>query len=116
LSRYGSPTITAETLEQYLNEISSQSQIFKFSGTLSQKLQQAQDILEQTNRVNTEPQLKAQLLALWLNQAADYSTNYQIEGKYAQQIIQSTENAIKNRQTRNYGYWQELCEQFNNLT
>ena len=116
LDRNGQSSIDAATLEQYLNHVTSQSQTFRFRGTQNQKFQQAANILDPPYRGNTETKLKAQLLALWLNQAAEWTTDFQVDGKTAQQIIQGSENTLQNRQTSRCDYWQKLCEQFNNLT
>jgi hypothetical protein len=63
-----------------------------------------------------ESQLKAQLLALWLNQIAGWTQGYTIDGKSSQQVIQGSENALQNRQAAKYGTWRGLCERFNNLS
>jgi hypothetical protein len=110
------PKIDASTLEQYLNQISSQSKVFKFTGTRLQKFQQALNTLTLPNRASMESQLKAQLLALWLNQIAGWTQGYTIDGKSSQQVIQGSENALQNRQAAKYGTWRGLCERFNNLS
>jgi len=115
LCKGNQPKIDASTLEQYLNQISSQSNIFKFTGTRQQKFQQAQNILTLPKKANAEPQLKAQLLGLWLNQIAGWTTGYKLEGKTSQQIIQGSEGVLRNKQTSKYDSWRSLCERFNNL-
>jgi hypothetical protein len=115
LDKSGKPQIDAQTLEQYLNQITSQSQIFKFTGTQQQKLQKALDMLEMPRNPTMEDKLKAQLLALWLNYAAGWTEDYTLQGMNAWQTIQSSENALQNHQTRQYEYWKNLCEDFNNL-
>jgi hypothetical protein len=109
-------TVDPTTLEQYLNQINAQSNIFKFTGTRNQKFQQALNILNPSGYVNTETKLKTQLLALWLNQIADWTENYTVDHKTAQQIIQGSETALLNHQTNKYATWKNLCELFNNLT
>ena len=116
LNRNGQPNIDAATLEQYLDQIDSQSPTFRFTGARNQKFQQAINILNSPTKANSETKLKAQLLALWLNQAAEWTTGYQVDGKTAQQIIQGSENALTNHQTSRYDYWRSLCERFNNLS
>lgn len=106
--------IPPATLEQYLNQITSQSKIFKFTGTQKQKFQQALNILEPKHS-SMEAKLKAQLLALWLNYVAAWTEGYTLEGMTAQQIIQDSENALLNHQTSQYEYWKNLCAKFNNL-
>jgi hypothetical protein len=116
LNRNGQPNIDAATLEQYLDQIDSQSPNFRFTGARSQKFQQAINILNSPTRANSEIKLKAQLLVLWLNQAAEWTTGYQVDGKTAQQIIQGSENVLTNHQASRYDYWRSLCERYNNLS
>lgn len=111
----GHQQVSSTQLEQYLNQISAQSQIFEFTGTRKQKFQQALNILDLPRRPSMETKLKAQLLALWLNYAAGWTEGWTIEGKTAWQIIQGSENALQNHQTSQYEYWKNLCDRFNNL-
>jgi len=115
LDKNGKPQIDAQTLERYLNQITSQSKIFNFTGTQKEKFQQALNILEPSNHSSMEAKLKAQLLALWLNYVAGWTGGYTYNGKTAQQIIQSSENALLNHQTSKYEYWKNMCDGFNNL-
>lgn len=114
LCKNGNPQVSAATLEQYLDQISSQSPIYEFTGTRKQKFQQALNILDPPNHSNMEAKLKAQLLALWLNYMAGWTGGYKYKGKTAQQIIQGSENALLNH-TGNYEYWKNTCDGFNNL-
>jgi hypothetical protein len=70
LDKNGKPQIDAQTLERYLNQITSQSKIFNFTGTQKEKFQQALNILDSPKHSSMEAKLKAQLLALWLNYVA----------------------------------------------
>ncbi|MEM2281758.1 MAG: hypothetical protein QXZ68_07235, partial [Candidatus Bathyarchaeia archaeon] len=88
---------------------------FKFTGPLRQKFQQAYNILEMPKRPTMLDKLKAQLLALWLNQVAGYTQGYTLKGMTAPKIIQGSENAILNGWTNQYEYWKDLCEKFNNI-
>jgi hypothetical protein len=115
LCRGGKPQVPAETLEQYLNEISSQSEIFNFTGTRNQKFQQALDILSRYTSSNKEAKLKAHLLALWLNYVAGWTEGYKYKGMTAWEIIQGSETALLNNQTNKYEYWKDMCDGFNNL-
>ncbi|MEM2911520.1 MAG: hypothetical protein QW146_03340 [Candidatus Bathyarchaeia archaeon] len=115
LGKPGNPQIPPETLENYLNQITTQSAVFKFTGTQNQKFQQALTILNPPWHSNNEAKLKAQLLALWLNHVAGWTEGYTYNGMTAQQIIQGSENALTNHQTWQYEYWKNLCEAFNNL-
>jgi hypothetical protein len=115
LDKRGKPQIDAQTLEQYLNQINSQSQIFKFTGTQQQKLQQALSILEMPKRPTMLDKLEAQLLALWLNYIAGWTEGYTLNGMTAQDIIEGSESAITNQLTGKYEYWKDLCESFNKL-
>jgi len=115
ICKSGDPQVGESTLEQYLNQITSQSKIFKFTGTWKQKFQQALAILQPPEHSNMEAKLKAQLLALWLNYVAGWTGGYTYNGKTAQQIIQSSENALLNHQTSKYEYWKNMCDGFNNL-
>jgi archaellum component FlaG (FlaF/FlaG flagellin family) len=114
LGKLGKPQIPAEDLENYLNQITRQSQIFKFTGTRQQKFQQALHILNPIGS-SMEAKLKAQLLALWLNHVAGWTEGYTLNGMTAQQIIQGSENALLKHQTNKYEYWKNLCDKFNNL-
>jgi hypothetical protein len=115
LDKRGKPQIDARTLEQYLNQINSQSQIFKFTGTQQQKLQKALDILEMPKRPTMLDKLKAQLLTLWLNSVAGWTEGYTLNGMTAQDIIEGSENAITKQLTGEYECWKDLCESFNKL-
>lgn len=70
LCKSGRPQVPASTLLTYLNQISNKSAIFKFTGTQTQKFQQALNILSPSISANMKDKLKAQLLALWLNYVA----------------------------------------------
>ena len=107
--------IPSPTLEQYLDEISAQSQIFEFTGTQKQKFRQALEILKPPRRSSMEAKLKAQLLALWLNYVAGWTEGYKLEGMTAWDIIQGSENALLNNETSEYEYWKNMCDRFNNL-
>jgi hypothetical protein len=111
----GKQHIPSTTLEHYLDQISSQSPIFEFTGDRKQKFQQALSLLDPPNHSNMKAKLKAQLLALWLNYVAGWTEGYTVEGMNAQQIIQGSENALLNNLTNKYGYWKNLCDRFNNL-
>jgi|SRR5271157_630691 len=100
------------TLENCLNQITVQSRIFRFTGTQNQKLTQALNIL-QTPSTSMESKLKAQLLTLWLNYAAGWTAGHTLQGMTDKQIIDGSENALINKQTQKYGYWENLCESFN---
>jgi hypothetical protein len=95
LCKSGNSQVPAATLLTYLNQISSQSAIFTFTGTQTQKFQQ--------------------LLALWLNYVSGCSGGYNYGGYTDQQIIQGSQNALLNHQTGNYEYWKNLCDGFNNI-
>jgi hypothetical protein len=107
--------IASETLENWLDQISAKSSVMKFTGLKKEKFQQALNMLEMPKRSKIEDKLKAQLLALWLNYVAGWTEGYTLQGMNAWQTIQSSENALQNHQTRQYEYWKNLCEDFNNL-
>jgi len=111
----GNQHIPTATLEQHLNEISSQSEVFKFTGTQQQKFQQVLDILSPPKHSSMEAKLKAQLLALWLNYASGWTGGYTLEGMTAYEIIQGSENALNTGATEEYEYWKDMCDRFNNL-
>jgi len=115
LSKAGKPQIDPETLESYLDQISAQSSIYEFTGTRTQKFQNASKILSPPWHSNMEAKLKAQLLALWLNYIAGWTEGYTHKGMTAWQIIQGSENALLNKQTWRYEYWKNMCDGFNNL-
>jgi len=115
LNKPGKPQIPPETLEQYLNTISAQSPIYEFTGTRTQKFQQALNILNPPWHSNMEAKLKAHLLALWLNYVAGWTEGYKYKGMTAWEIIQGSENALLNNQTNKYEYWKNMCDGFNNL-
>jgi len=112
----GRQHIPSATLEQYLDQITSQSQIFSFTGTQRQKFQQALDILSPPQRSSMEAKLKAQLLALWLNYVAGWTNGYKIDGMTAEEIIEGSENALTTPIPAEYEYWKNLCDRFNNIT
>jgi hypothetical protein len=101
------------TLENYLDQITRQSRIFRFTGTQKQKLTQTLNILQIPNPTSMENKLKAQLLALWLNYAAGWTAGRTLQGMTAKQIIDGSENALISHQTQKCGYWEGLCECFN---
>ena len=111
----GRQHIPSPTLEQYLDEITAQSQIFEFTGTQKQKFRQALEILKPPRRSSMEAKLKAQLLALWLNYVAGWTEGYKLEGMTAWDIIQGSENALLSNETSEYEYWKNMCDRFNNL-
>jgi hypothetical protein len=115
LCRQGDPELNATALAQYLNQITNQSKVFNFTGTQAQKFQQALSLLTPPDKSSMEAKLKAQLLALWLNYAAGWTEGWTLQGMFAQQIIQSSENALINHQTALYTYWKNLCDSFNGL-
>lgn len=106
--------VTPAALKDYLTDINRQSNVFSFKGTQTQILQQALNILN-PQKQTSENTLKQQLLALWLNMQADQTGGLKVDGKTAQQIIDSSENVLLARQTSRYGTYASLCERFNNL-
>jgi hypothetical protein len=108
-------TMDASTLEQYLDQVSAQSKIFKFTGSQTQKFQQALNVLNPPNNANSETNLKTQLLTLSLNQMAGWTTNFKIDSKTANTIIQNTETIFIKHQTNQYPIWKAVCESFNKL-
>jgi len=115
LSKPGKPQIDPETLEDYLDQISTNSPIYEFTGTRTQKFQNASKILNPPWHSNMRVKLLAQLLALWLNYVAGWTEGYTYKGMTAWRIIQGSENALINNQTSQYEYWKNMCEGFNNL-
>lgn len=115
LDKWGKPQIPAETLEQYLNQISTLSPIYEFTGTRTQKFQNASKILSPPWNSNMEAKLKAHLLALWLNYVAGWTEGYKYKGMTAWEIIQGSENVLINNQKTMYEYWKNMCDGFNNL-
>jgi hypothetical protein len=115
LCRDGKPQVPAATLEEYLDQISSQSEVFDFTGTRKEKFQQALNILSPSTRSSMEAKLKAQLLALWLNYVAGWTEGWTVDGMTAQEIIEGSEYALTHNQTWKYQYWKDLCDDFNNL-
>ena len=114
LCRGGKPQVPAETLENYLDQISTNSPIYEFTGTRTQKFQNASKILSPP-WYNMEAKLKAQLLALWLNYVAGWTEGWTLNGMTAWQIIQGSENALLKHRTNKYEYWKDMCDGFNNL-
>jgi hypothetical protein len=117
LCKYGKPQVPADDLENYLDEISSQSEVFAstFTGSRKQKFEKALDILSPSWYSSMKAKLKAQLLALWLNYVAGWTEGYKYKGMTAWEIIQGSENALLNNQTKKYEYWKNMCDGFNNL-
>ncbi|MGB9778605.1 MAG: hypothetical protein ACPLW8_04290 [Candidatus Bathyarchaeales archaeon] len=115
LDKRGKPQVPADTLENYLDQISTQSLIYEFTGTRTEKFQNASKILSAPWYSNMEAKLKAQLLALWLNYVAGWTEGYTYKGMAAWEIIQGSETALLNHQTNKYEYWKDMCDGFNNL-
>ena len=115
LFRRGRLRIPTATLEHYLDKISSQSEIFDFTGSRREKFWQAIAILRTRFRSSMEAKLNAQLLALWLNYVAGWTDGYTYEGMNAWQIIQGSENVLLSHETEEYEYWKDMCDGFNNL-
>jgi hypothetical protein len=111
----GKPQVPAKDLENYLDQISTQSPIYEFTGSRTQKFKQALNILDPPNHSNMEAKLKAQLLALWLNYMAGWTEGYKVNGKTAWDIIQGSEYALTYDKTSEYEDWKNLCDDFNNL-
>ncbi len=111
----GKPQVPAKDLENYLDQISTQSPIYEFTGSRTQKFKQALNILDPPNHSNMEAKLKAQLLALWLNYMAGWTEGYKVNGKTAWDIIQGSEYALTHNKTSKYEDWKNLCDDFNNL-
>ena len=111
----GESYLSLSELENYLDQISRQSQVFKFTGTQKQKFAQAISILQTQSNSGMEAKLEQQLLTLWLNQVAGWTAGYTLGGTTAQQIIQGSENALIYHRTNQYEYWENLCERFNSL-
>lgn len=106
--------IPKEKLEGYLDQITTQSDVFDFTGTQIRKFKQALETLK-TRGLCEETKLKAQLLALWLNHVVGYAEGYKLSEMTAYQIIQGSETALANHQTSQYKYWKNLCSNFNKL-
>lgn len=107
--------INPDSLEEYLDQISTESDIFSFTGTRKQKFDIAFEILSMPKRSSTEVQLKAHLLALWLNYLSGLADGYTIDEMTAKMIIDGSEEALFYGQTETYEYWKNLCDEFNNL-
>lgn len=111
----GKQHIPSETLEQYLDQITSQSDVFDFSGEQNEKFQTALNILKPPQRSSMKAKLKAQLLALWLNHASERTGGYTLEEMTDSEIIQGSEDALNSVAVEEYEYWKDLCDRFNNL-
>jgi hypothetical protein len=107
--------IAPETLENWLDRISTESSVMKFTGLKEEKFQQALNTLKAPKYPTMEDKLKAQLLTLWLNYVAGWTEGYTLQGMDARQIIQGSEDALQNQQTYRYEYWKDLCKDFNDL-
>jgi hypothetical protein len=108
-------TTDSSTFERYLDQVSDQSKIFKFTGSQTQKFQQVLNALNPSNGGNSETNVRTQLLALWLNQKADWTTHFTIDNKNSNTIIQNTETILIKHQTNQYQISKTICESFNNL-
>jgi len=106
--------IPAETLEEYLDEITSESNVYSFTGTQTEKFRQAFIILKIPRPRTIERRLKAHLLALWLNDVAGFADGWKYASMTSGEIIQGSENALVD-QTGRYRYWKNKCDGFNNL-
>lgn len=106
--------IPKEKLEEHIDQITTQSDVFGFTSTQTQKFKQALEALK-TRGSCMETKLKAQLLALWLNHVAGFADGYKLSGMTAYEIIQGSETALVNDEIDQYKYWRNLCSSFNKL-
>lgn len=106
-----------DLLERYLDKINASSIVFNgsFTGSREEKFDTASEILSMPKRSSTEIQLKAHLLALWLNYLSGLTDGYTIDEMTAKMIIDGSEEALFYGQTETYEYWKNLCDEFNNL-
>jgi hypothetical protein len=111
----GKAQVDPETLEQYLDEITSSSDVFEFDDSREEKFKVAYKILRIEFGSSMEAKLKAHLLALWLNYVADWTEGYTLDGMTAYEIIEGSENALDTGATTEYEDWKILCDDFNNL-
>ncbi|MGF3585339.1 MAG: hypothetical protein ACQXXD_06450 [Thermoplasmatota archaeon] len=111
----GNLHIPAEILEQYLDEITSESSVYSFTGTQTEKFEQAFTILKIPHPRTMERRLKAHLLALRLNDVAGFADGWKYNGMTSGEIIKGSEKALVNHLTGQYKYWKNMCDGFNNL-
>jgi len=107
--------IHAETLEQYLDEITSESNVYSFTGSQTDKFKESFNILKIPRPRTMENRLKAHLFALWLNDVSGFADGWKYAGMTSGKIIQGSENALINHQSVQYRYWKNMCDGFNNL-
>jgi hypothetical protein len=106
-----------QTLESYLANITSRSQIFNFSNTTLENFQEAYAILS-LGGPSQENLLKRELLALWLNTVSGYTEGYRLTlsngtSLTSEQVIGLAEQALLNGDTTEYEQLKDLCEEFN---
>lgn len=109
----GSLIVTTEELEQYLDQVSIESEVFHFSGSQKEKFEQALDILKRACSPAVKSRLEGKLFALWLNYVAGWMECLTIEGMIAYEVILGSEHALLNNMKSEYRYWRDLCHKFN---
>ncbi len=108
-----------EEIEEYLDNVSSLSRIFSFSGSTVDKLVDAYNTLMPHSRHSDMSQkLKAQLLALWLNYVSGYASGHTIptsdgSSLTAYDIIIEAENVLINSEHDRMELMKDLCESYN---
>jgi hypothetical protein len=115
---YGRAHLSLDELLQYLHSVGEQSRVFSFNTTIYDVLQEAYITLKLVDASNHELKLKAQLLALWLNKVANYTSGYSLElpnGTVltADEIINIVETALLNEEVDKYESLALLCEEYN---
>lgn len=115
LRRKGEAQVDPDTLEELLDEISAESEVFEFTGSREEKIKAAYKILRVRFFSSMEAKLKAQLLALWLNYVAGWTEGYTLDGMTAIEIIEGSEGVLNTGATNEYEYWKNLCDKFNNI-
>ena len=111
----GNPMVDQAVLEDWLDAVSFQSEVFEFVGTQTDKFNQAFDILEPTKSWTTLDHLKAQLLGLWLNFVSGRTIGLTYQQMDAWEIITASEQVIIGNQIANMEQWKNTCESFNNI-
>jgi hypothetical protein len=112
-------------LEDYFDEISSNSYVFNFTGTGLENVMEAMDILgchysgsHPWQHNSMEYKLKEQLLAVWLNVVSGYGDGYALNlGNttvlLGGEIINISENVLVTHNTPLYESMKNICEEYN---
>lgn len=111
--RRGTLVVSADELERFLDEVSSESMVYGFTGSQVEKFREAVDVLKGAGNPYVRTRLMGELLSLWLNVVAGWTECLEIKGLTAFEIIEGSEDVLQHSMVYQYRYWRSLCHKFN---